>query len=204
MGNLILETQISIDGFIATTDGGTNWMIWNWGPDWTWDKKLQSHITNLNKAAKAIIISGQMAQEGFNLHWQMVSENSKSQMLNLSSHINSVPKYVASKTLALKSKIPGGWNNTQILKGNLKSSIETLKKNIDGNIIVYGGATLVSNLISADLIDEYHLVINPVALGGGLSIFKSKKHLTLINSITFECGITVTQYNRQNEKTTNR
>ena len=196
MNKLILETQISIDGFIADESGNTNWMLWNWGPDWSWDEKLQTHITNLNKSANAILISSQMALEGFNLHWQKMSENSTDKIVNLANHINTTPKYVASSTMTKNINIPGGWKNMQILAGNLTHSIETLKKNTDGNIIVYGGATLVSALINADLIDEYHLVINPVAIGSGLSIFNSKKQLKLVKSTSFECGITITQYNK--------
>ncbi|MBK8501319.1 MAG: dihydrofolate reductase family protein [Saprospiraceae bacterium] len=196
MGKLILETQISIDGFIADKNGGTNWMIWNWGPNWTWDLKLQNYIIELNQSANAIIISSQMAQEGFNFHWQNVSENANDKMLALAKHITSTPKYVASNSLTKKSTIPGGWENTQILKGKLKDSVSSLKKTIDGNIIVYGGATLVSNLINDDLIDEYYLVINPVALGNGLPIFRALKQLNPIRTITFECGVVVAQYNK--------
>jgi len=65
MNKLILETQISIDGYIADENGGTGWMVWNFGQDWNWDKALQAYHINLNKSVDSILISSQMAQEGF-------------------------------------------------------------------------------------------------------------------------------------------
>ncbi|RBL92400.1 dihydrofolate reductase family protein [Chitinophaga flava] len=196
MNKLILETQISIDGFIADKNGGTDWMIWNWGPAWNWDEDLQLYHTNLNKSASRIIISSQMAKEGFNAHWHDVASRQNDKQYNFAHHIDNASKYVISTTLTKDVEIPGGWSKTDILNGDLKDSITTLKKSEAGDIIVYGGATLVSNLINEDLIDEYHLIVNPVALGSGLSIFKKSKHLKLIKSTSFSCGVIVNQYSK--------
>lgn len=197
MGKLILETQISIDGFIADNQGGTDWMIWNWGPDWSWDEELKSYHTNVNKSAKAIIISSQMAQEGFNAHWQQVAQDPTDTRFDFASHIANTNKFVASRTLTNDSQIPGGWHNMSILNGDLETEISKLKNLNNGDIIVYGGATLVSSLISSDLIDEYHLIVNPVALGKGLSIFKKQTNLKMVNAIPFKCGIIVNHYKKE-------
>jgi len=64
-------------------------------------------------------------------------------------------------------------------------------------LIAYGGAAFVSALIREDLIDEYHLFINPTAIGSGLSIFSGldpNKTLTLVRSVGFDCGIVVLNY----------
>lgn len=196
MGKLILETQISIDGFIADNKGGTGWMIWNWGPDWYWDEELKSYHSVLNKSARAIIISSQMAKEGFNAHWQHAASNPNDKRYEFAKHIENTPKYIATKTLTSNIEIPGGWSNTHILEGNLFDAISDLKKSTEGNLIVYGGATLISYLIDADLIDEYHLITNPVVLGNGAPIFKNLKKLQLVNAIPFNCGIDVSVYRR--------
>jgi len=106
---------------------------------------------------------------------------------------------VVSRTLTTETEIPGGWQNVSILKENLEDDITNLKSQNSGDIIVYGGATLVSSLINANLIDEYHLIINPVALGQGLSIFKKLTNLKMVNSIPFECGIIVNHYKEETE-----
>lgn len=197
MGKLILETQTSIDGFIADNQGGTDWMVWNWGAEWNWDKDLQAYHTNLNKSVNSILISSQMAQEGFNTHWKQVTQDPTDTRFEFANHIVNAKKYVVSRTLTKETEIPGGWQNVSILKENLENDIINLKSQNNGNIIVYGGATLVASLIKSNLIDEYHLITNPVALGQGLPIFKTLTNLKMVNSKPFECGIIVNHYKKE-------
>lgn len=199
MSKLILETQTSIDGYIADENGGTDWMIWNWGANWNWDKGLQSYHTNLNKSVSNILISSQMAQEGFNAYWQQVTQDKTDARFEFASHIVNTHKFVASRTLTGETLIPGSWHNTSILSEDLEKEIIKLKKLNNGNTIVYGGATLVSFLINSDLIDEYHLIVNPIALGKGLPIFGNQTNLKLVNAIPFKCGIIVSHYKRITE-----
>lgn len=196
MNKLILETQISIDGYIADENGGTGWMVWNWGPDWNWDKGLQIYHTNLHKSVNNILISSQMAQEGFNGHWQQVAQDPTDDRYEFANHIVNSKKYVVSSTLTTETEIPGGWQNVSLLNKNLEDYITDLKSQNHGNTIVYGGATLVSSLINSNLIDEYHLIINPTALGQGLPIFKKPTNLKMVNSKPFECGIIVNHYKK--------
>lgn len=203
MGNLILQTQISIDGFIAGTDGGTNWMIWNWGPEWNWDKTLQTKITEITQSASTILISRQMAEEGFVGYWKERSVNPTDECFELAKHIANSPKLVASTGLTKKIKIPGGWDNVDLIKKTLFEEIQDFKDSQKGNMIVYGGSTLVSCLIRLNLIDEYYFVVNPVALGNGLSIFQEETQLRLITSSYFNCGVILSHYESE-LKTMNR
>lgn len=89
------------------------------------------------------------------------------------------------------------WKNTVVENGDLVTEINTLKKQEGKDIIAYGGATFVSALIKHGLIDEYHVLLNPTALGEGMPIFKTLEkqlNLNLIKAIPFECGITVLYY----------
>jgi len=68
----------------------------------------------------------------------------------------------------------------------------TSEDTLDKDIIVYGGASFDSSLIRAGLIDEFHLFINPVAVGNGLTIFKDLNEIqkfNLVKSVAFDCGI---------------
>jgi dihydrofolate reductase len=197
MNKLILETQISIDGYIADQNGDTGWMLWNWGPDWNWDQDLQAYHTNLNKSVNCILISSQMAQEGFNAHWKQVAQDPTDARFEFANHIVNTKKMVVSRTLTTETQIPGGWQNVSILKESLEDGITNLKNQNNGDIIIYGGATLVSSLIHSNLIDEFHFIINPVALGQGLPIFKKLTNLKMVHSKPFECGIIVNQYKKE-------
>jgi dihydrofolate reductase len=72
--------------------------------------------------------------------------------------------------------------------------VKALKNQPGKDIIVYGGAQFASALIANDLVDEFHLYINPVAIGDGLSIFKDKKPLKLEKSVPYSNGIVVNTY----------
>jgi len=197
MGKLILEIQTSLDGFMATKDGNTNWMLWNWGPEWIWDIELQEYHNALTLSTDCILISRHMAEEGFIAHWQSVAMNSNSPQYTFARHITDTPKVVFSKTLDKSKPIPGGWDNTDIVAGDFVNAINKLKQHYPNNILVYGGATFVSSLIKADLIDEFHILVNPVVIGSGLAIFNTLDHIqnmTLIKSKSFSCGIVLLHY----------
>lgn len=102
------------------------------------------------------------------------------------------PKVVFSKTLK-----ESNWANTILANGDLVEEVEKLKQKDGQDIIVYGGATFVSNLIKENLIDEFHLVINPTAIGRGLTIFgnsEDRLKLKLVQSTTSSNGKVVNHY----------
>ena len=195
MRKLVLEVQMSVDGYIADADGGTDWMIWKWGPDWKWDSELQKYHTQLTESVDCILLSRQMAEEGFIAHWQQVAENRNDPQYPFASHITKTHKIVFTRTLTKSVQIPGGWDNTDIAKGDYIEVINELKNRDGRNIIVYGGASFVSSLIKANLIDEFNLIVNPVTLGNGLSIFNSQQ-LNLVDARAFECGIVLLKYSK--------
>jgi len=185
---------MSLDGFIAGPDGETDWMVWNWGPDWTWDKALQDYHTALTLSASHIIISRQMAGEGFIGHWQEMAGIKNEQEI-FARHISETPKTVISTTLTKKRTIPGGWeqvgieNDPIMAVGKLKS--------LEGNILIYGGATLASSFLKNALIDELVLIVNPVAIGRGLKTFTNLEQplsFQLREAKSFLCGVTVLHY----------
>jgi dihydrofolate reductase len=198
MRRLKLETQVSIDGFIAGNSGNTDWMIWNWGPDWTWDEELQKYHTELTKSADCIFLSRQMAEEGFNAHWQKVTEDPLDTRFSFAKHITDTHKIVFSRTIDRSTQIPGGWDNTEIADGDFVDVVEQVKRKDGKDIIVYGGSTFAATLIKAGLIDEFHLLVNPVALGQGLPIFNTidiKQNMKLIKAKSYTCGIVLLHYN---------
>ena len=89
------------------------------------------------------------------------------------------------------------WDNTVIATGDLVDEVTSLKNQSGKDLIVYGGASFVSSLIKAGLIDEYHLFVNPAVLGDGRTIFNQvdgRRDLRLVNVAHFECGIVLLHY----------
>lgn len=200
MAKLILEVQTSLDGYIADTEGQTDWMVWNWGPDWTWDSELKDFHTKLTLSASHLLISRQMAEQGFIAHWQQTAELGNEQEA-FARHICETPKTIISTTLSKEIKIPGGWDNAEI-SDDLITTVQKLKAEQNKNTIVYGGAKLVSSLLNAQLIDELNLLINPVALGNGISLFNELRQKTvyrLTNALAFSSGMALLQYSLATE-----
>lgn len=84
-------------------------------------------------------------------------------------HMNSVAKYVVSGTLGADDL---EWNNSHLIPGNdVAASVADLKTRIDRDIHILGSTELVRYLVSHDLVDEFHLMIEPILLGGGKRIF---------------------------------
>ena len=65
MRKLKLEMQVSLDGFALDVDGKTDWMLWNWGEDWTWDEALRRRHIDLTTSSDCILLSRMMAEEIF-------------------------------------------------------------------------------------------------------------------------------------------
>lgn len=199
MRKLIVETQLSIDGYIADMNGNTDWMIWNWGPDWNWDAELQQYHTRLTKSIGLILLSRQMAEEGFIAHWNGVTENPKDLRFEFAKHIDQTHKIVFTKTLNKSIPIPGGWDNTEIEEGDYVEAIAKLKKMDGDNMVAYGGATFLSSLFKAELVDEMHLIVNPIIIGNGMPVFRDiakEQDFNLVKATPFDCGIVVLHYRK--------
>ena len=87
-------------------------------------------------------------------------------------------------------------------KGNLAEEMADLKKQNGKDIIVFGGAGFVSSLIKEGLIDEYHLIINPTAMGTGMTIFNSLNSVqkfSPVESKLYPGGKTVLSFKPNND-----
>jgi dihydrofolate reductase len=106
--------------------------------------------------------------------------------------LNSLPKYVVSSTL----KEPK-WSNATVLSGDVVNEISQLKREIDGDILVYASYQLVRTLIDHDLVDEFRLVVFPVVLGAGKRLFgetTDKTPLRLLGTQTIGEGLPLLTY----------
>ena len=118
----------------------------------------------------------------------------------LADRMNALPKYVASRTLSAE-EASSGWNNTTLLGGGGEDAIEAIRAlragDGDGGIQVWGSASLVRQLAEHDLIDEYALMIEPILLGGGKTIFPSEgnaRPLELVSVKQAATGVLICNY----------
>jgi len=202
MRKLILEVQMTVDGYVADTNGRNDWQLWNWGADWNWDDELKKYFTGMMESVDCILLSRKMAKEGFISHWEQAAQHAGDPRFDYAKKINATHKVVFSKTLEKSDPIFTGRNNLDLAKGDLAEEINSLKSKKGKDIIVYGGAGFVSALIKEGLIDEFQLFINPVTIGNGMTIFNqpdSKQHMTLVKAKSYDCGMVVLIYKPKNK-----
>jgi dihydrofolate reductase len=109
--------------------------------------------------------------------------------------MNSIQKYVASRTLAQDDL---SWTNSTLLDpSDVVGTLQKLKAQDGGDLNVMGSPTLAQTLIEADLVDEYSLMIEPIILGGGKTIFPTDgtaRPLELVNVVQASTGVLIATY----------
>jgi dihydrofolate reductase len=106
--------------------------------------------------------------------------------------MNAMRKTVFSRTLDSAS-----WQNTTVLKGDLPTEVRALKAKAGPDMVILGSGSIVSQLSEARLIDEYQMVLNPIVLGKGRSLFETvtgPMPLTLTKTRSFQNGNIVLWY----------
>jgi dihydrofolate reductase len=113
--------------------------------------------------------------------------------------LNAAPKYVASRTLSA-DEVSSRWNNSQLLQGDAIEAIRELRGDgTGGGLHCWGSSSLARQLVEADLVDEFNLMIEPVLLGGGKSVYPTNgeaRELELVEVKQAKTGVLVCTYQR--------
>jgi dihydrofolate reductase len=176
MRNLKLQMQVSIDGMVAGKKDPTHF---------NWDEEVRQYSIQ-NAANVDGILLGRKTAMGFIPHWNSVAANPKDADFEFGKLVRDIPKIVFSKTLQGTE-----WPNSTVINGEITDSVTQLKQQTGRDLLVYGGTSFVGSLIERKLIDEYHLLLNPVVFGSGVSIFSGLPEalrLTLVTNIAFSSG----------------
>lgn len=109
--------------------------------------------------------------------------------------MNESKKVVFSRTMQQAQ-----WQNTTLLKGDLLDEVRQLKASSDSNLTILGSGQIVTQLAEAGLIDSYSFLINPIAIGSGVSIFaglSKKLELQLEAARPMKSGNVLLTYSRR-------
>lgn len=111
---------------------------------------------------------------------------------------NEMPKYVASRSLTATDMT---WNSTLLSADDAVGDVATLRQRAGGDLLVWGSASFVRQLLSAGLVDELTLFVEPILLGGGKGIFPtdgSARPLRLVSASTASTGVQICTYHPAN------
>ena len=181
--------QMTLDGFAGGSNGEMDWLVWNW------DDILRKYVTDLTNSADTFLL-GRATGQGMAVYWPTVATNpeSREEDIWMAEVLNNSPKIIFSRTV---SSID--WTNARIAR-DVEKEINRLKQLPGKDLLIYGGAGIVSFFIKQNLIDEYHLFVNPVAIGNGKPIFRKREDrlkLELIKTTTSSVGIVILYYQPQ-------
>jgi len=195
MRKLILQMQMSVDGYVGQAGREPSWQLWDWGEKCPWDERLQMEFNRFFDEADTILLSRKMVEGGYIDHWsETAKKHPRAATFAFAQCVMAARKILFSETLKASPR-----PETELAEQPLVETIHDLKKQAGKNIVAFGGAGFASSLIANDLVDEFHFYTNPIALHGGLSIFAKKgKHcdLQLIDAVPYGCGMVVAKYAR--------
>jgi dihydrofolate reductase len=161
MRHIILQIDVTLDGFIARPNGESDWV--------TADPEMNQDASDLLASADTILL-GRVAYQDFITYWPTTDTTGTTLDSKIAGQINHATKLVFSKSL---DKVEWGqWNNARLVKANIAEEIANLKSQPGKNLLLYGGADIASTFMQLGLVDEYRLRIHPVVLGGGKPLFK--------------------------------
>lgn len=101
------------------------------------------------------------------------------------------------KVVASRASFEPGWNNVTVIRGDAAGAIKKLKEQPGKTIAMFGSNTLCVSLMQAGLIDEFQIMVNPVVLGAGTSLFEGlpqKAELILRETRSFKSGAVLLTY----------
>ncbi|MGE5230013.1 MAG: dihydrofolate reductase family protein [Deltaproteobacteria bacterium] len=153
------------------------------------DEDFGRLVTGWFAQADAFLL-GRRTYEIFAAFWPLVTEEADP----VASRLNTLPKYVASRTLESVS-----WRGAELLRGALAEAVVQLKARPGRELQVHGSGDLLQTLMAHDLVDEYRLLVYPVVLGSGRRLFRDgapPRSLKLIAATTTSTGVVVATYER--------
>jgi dihydrofolate reductase len=192
MRKLILEEWMSLDGFVADKNGGLDFFT-QLSPD----ENKYSDLDQL-KFLETVdtILLGRKTYELFVGFWPTVT----SEQEVIADRLNRLDKIVVSNTL--QSAPWGQWPEATVMRGDAINVVKELKSKPGKDIVLWGSISLAQALMQAGLIDEYHIQVCPIILGGGRSLFcnnDKQQNLKLLETRQYPTGTTFLSYGRVNQ-----
>jgi dihydrofolate reductase len=157
MRTLTVFNLVSMDGYFVDARGDMSWAHKN---DPEWDSFVKD-----NAKGGGELLFGRTTYEMMASYWPTPQARETDPIV--AERMNSLPKVVFSRTMSSAS-----WSNTRLVKGNLIEEVRTMKAAPGMDMVIFGSGTIVSQLTRAGLIDEYQLVVNPIVLGKGRTMFE--------------------------------
>jgi dihydrofolate reductase len=178
MRKLVVFNHVSLDGYFVDVNGSMSWAKSD-QKDAEWNAFVAE-----NAKGDSSLLFGRVTYELMASYWPTPMADQHDPVV--AERMNKLPKVVFSRTLDNAS-----WSNTRLVKDNLAAEIRKMKKEPGDDMVILGSGSIVSQLAQEGLINVYQVVVNPVVLGKGRTMFegvKEKLNLKLTKTRTFGNG----------------
>jgi len=178
MRRLIVFNSVSLDGYFVDQNGDMSWAHVR-DRDGDFNEFVQG-----NAKGGGELLFGRITYDLMAGYWPTPLALKNDPVV--AEGMNSLPKVVFSRTMEKAS-----WSNTRLVKGDPAGEVRKMKSAPGKDMVILGSGTIISQLAQEGLIDEYQVVVIPVILGKGRTMFdgvKGKLTLTLTKSRVFGSG----------------
>jgi len=160
MRKLTVFNHVSLDGYFTDADGEMSFARRMPNEDAEWDA-----FTAGNASGGGALVFGRVTYEMMASFWP--TPMAMQSMPEVAAGMNRMQKVVFSRTLAEAT-----WQNTRLVKGDLAAETRKLKNESGPDMVIFGSGTIVAQLAQHGLIDGYQIIVNPVVLGRGRTLFE--------------------------------
>lgn len=194
MANMILSMMVSLDGMIARADGNLDWF--------RTDEEFEEEMLGLLNRVDALLF-GRVSYELLSAYWPTAGEStdeapggftSVERQIEFARLMNSTPKVVFSRTLDR-----AGWGPARIIKQDVAGEVARMKREAGKDLVLFAGAGIAATFMNLDLVDEYRLMVHPIALGAGIPLFgglEQERALELTAARALPSGVVLQTYRR--------
>jgi dihydrofolate reductase len=178
MRTLTVSNHVTPDGYFVDANGDMSW-AYAAPLDAEWNAFVAE-----NASGGGQLLFGRITYDMMADFWP--TPVAIEQMPVVAERMNNLPKVVFSRTMDRAS-----WNNTKLIKGDIGAEVRKMKQEPGEGMVILGSGSIVSQLAQEGLIDEYQVVVNPVVLGQGRTMFdgvKEKLALKLTRTRAFGNG----------------
>jgi dihydrofolate reductase len=183
MRKLLVFNSVTVDGYFTDKNGDMSWAHKQDDPEW-------NAFTAENASSGGELLFGRVTYDLMASFWPTPA--AAKMFPEVAEGMNKSPKVVFSRKMGQAS-----WNNTRVIKGDLAEEIRKLKEAPGDGLVLMGSGSIISQIALAGVIDEYQMVVNPLALGKGRTMFegiKDQLNLTLASTRAFKNGNVLLTY----------
>lgn len=178
MQKLIVFNHVSLDGYFVDANGDMSWAKAD--PN---DAEWNAFVAE-NASGGGTLVFGRVTYDMMASFWP--TSRAIEMMPVVAERMNNLSKVVFSRTMD-----QAAWHNTKLVKGDIAAQARRMKQTPGAGMVILGSGSIVAQLAQEGLIDEYQIVVNPIVIGNGKTMFTGvnpKMNLKLTNSRTFSNG----------------